>query len=233
MYVIDSIPEIEDNVHFQVHHIDDLRREFPGWDSYSKRKKMELARTVEPVQTESSHNVTCVGFHEYIIDNIDTNQSVDEAATHLAVGTDDTTDPVTANTDLNNEASRFSVTDTFDNGSSLDVSTFLDTSEANGNTLKEVGLVNQSSSSGDILFNHSLISDIVKTSEKTTTIDVTLNVAFEGSTTAISVSDDGSEIVADISDINFENGLTAEDDGDGTSTARYTHIDYNDLREVF
>lgn len=233
MYVLDSIPEIEDNVYCQIHHIDDLRKEFPEWDSYSKQKRMRLARTVEPVQTESSHNVTCTGFHEYIIDNIDTNQSVNDDASHLAVGDDDTSDPVASNTDLNNEVGRFSVTNTFDNGSSLDVSTFLDTSEANGNTLKEVGLVNQSSSTGDILFNHSLISDIVKTSEKTATIDVTLNVAFEGSTTAISVSDDGSEVVADVSDINFENGLTAEDDGDGTSTARYTHVDYNDLRDIF
>lgn len=173
MYRIKSSVPIQDNVEVSIHDIDDLRKEVPGWDSLSKLEKMEAARNVDAIEEDSASNTTCIGLHEYIVDNLDSNQSVNESVSHLAVGDNDTA-PASGNVNLNNEVGRFSVTSVNDAGSLLDISTFLDTSEANGNTLKEIGLTNQATVSGDILFNHSTISDIVKTSNKTATIDVTL-----------------------------------------------------------
>jgi len=111
------------------------------------------------------------GLHEYIVDALDPDQSANLDATHLAAGTG-TTQPASGNTSLNNEVFRVQTTDSSDNGTTLFTSTFLDTSEANGNALEEVGLI--TASSGGTLLNHSLIGTITKDDETTATIDVSL-----------------------------------------------------------
>jgi hypothetical protein len=159
------------NVHVYEHDLDTLREEWPGWGENPKWVKRELAKRTEPDRETHNANTTVDGLHEYIVNNLDPNQSVNLDATHLAVGTG-TTQPVSGNTSLNNEVFRVPTTDSANRGATLFTSTFFDTSEANGNTLTEVGLI--TADSGGTLLNHSLISTIDKDDESTATIDVSL-----------------------------------------------------------
>jgi len=73
------------------------------------------------------------------------------------------------------------VTDVADNGKSLLASTFIDSTEANGNTLDELGLFSgdpASSSNPEVfLMNHATFSPVTKDNSKTVTFDVTLQFA--------------------------------------------------------
>lgn len=112
---------------------------------------------------------TVNGLHVEIVDVMDETKSSNFDASHLAVGDDDTT-PQSSNVSLNNEVGRFAVTETEDRSNSIWTRTFVDTSQANGNTLKEVGLITESS--GGTLLNHSIMQDVPKDNTTTVTIDV-------------------------------------------------------------
>jgi len=159
------------NVHVYEHDLETLRKRWPGWDANPKWVKRELAKRTKPDREQHNGNTTVSGLHEYIVDALDPDQSANLDATHLAAGTG-TTQPASGNTSLNNEVFRVQTTDGSDNGTTLFTSTFLDTSEANGNALEEVGLI--TASSGGTLLNHSLIGTITKDDETTATIDVSL-----------------------------------------------------------
>lgn len=169
-------PEISgiDNVRISLHDVGDLRERFPDWDSLSKQEKLERSRRVEPDRVVESSNVTTTGLHELIVDLLHVEQAVDEAASHLAVGTGNTA-PSSGNTQLNNEVYRVAVTDSTDRGNELFTSTFLDSTEANGYNLVEAGLVTSAAGGSNILLNHALISDIEKDNESTATIDASLS----------------------------------------------------------
>lgn len=138
----------------------------------SARERQLLEAVPPPPDVEETTNTTVDGLNEYIVDNLHTDQSTNEDASHLAVGDDGASGTSTGDSSLNNEVGRFSVTDSIDQGKDLLLSTFLDSSEANGNTLDEVGVF--TASSGGTLFNHSTISSVSKDNTKTLTIDVTL-----------------------------------------------------------
>jgi hypothetical protein len=149
-----------------------LKEKWPNWDEYRKPRKRVLAAQTPAATLSIARNTTVDGLHESIVDFLDPNQSISLSASELALG-DGTAAPASANISLNNEVLRIPVTDSADRGTSLFTSTFLDTSEANGQTLEEVGLV--SSPTGGTLLNHSLIDTIDKNDETTATIDVTLS----------------------------------------------------------
>jgi hypothetical protein len=162
----------EENIVVRTHDVSTLREQWPEWDTLNKSEKRELA-TRTPAEKCSVHrNTTVDGLHESLVDFLDPNQTESLSASNLAIGTG-TAAPASANTSLNNEVVRFSVTDSADRGTSFFTSTFLDTSEANGFSLSEVGLI--TSSSGGTLLNHSLIDVISKNDETTATIDVVLS----------------------------------------------------------
>lgn len=162
-----------ENVHVRVHDIDELREAFPGWDENPKWVKQRLARRVAPLDEQHHENTTCISLHEYLAENLHPATASNESASHLAVGTG-TTQPASGDGSLESEVYRVATTDDAVNGGELFTSTFLDTSEANGNTLTEVGLVTDDGSGSNLLLNHSLISGIEKTSNTTATVDVTL-----------------------------------------------------------
>ncbi|MFB1066435.1 hypothetical protein [Natrinema sp. H-ect4] len=161
-----------DNIRVQVHDIEDLRETSPNWDDLSERERLEVTRRVDPVQTHSTANTTTIDLHEYHVENLDPATSRNEDASHLAVGNDDSTVPSSGNSSLNNEVYRTGISDSSVKGDELFTSTFLDTTEANGETLVEVGLF--TASSGGTLLNHSTIDPIGKTTDNTATIDVSL-----------------------------------------------------------
>ena len=142
------------------------------WGSLSDSEKLSSLRDVEPVESYTDYNTTVNGMHVYFAQNLDGSQSVDKDAAYLAVGDDDTA-PTTSDSTLTNEVFRKQITDYSQTGNELLASTFIQSSEANGETFREVGLFAGSNPS-DTMFNHSTISDIVKDGTRTITIDVTL-----------------------------------------------------------
>ena len=142
------------------------------FESLSKEERAALAREVEPDGVDETTNTTVRDLHEFIVDVLDPGTSAaSETVTHLAVGTDGS-DATVDDSGLGNEVYRVDHRGRENRGRDLWTTTFLDTTEANGNTLREVGLVTDSS--GGIFVNRALISEVVKNNRKTVTIDVTL-----------------------------------------------------------
>jgi len=192
---------IEGRIDKKVHDVNTLRDEVDGWDELSKQEKrlvtrspesldfdsltpekVELAKIeVEPTEQETIYNLTTDRFHEYFVDNLDpqqngTKDNVDSS--HMALGTDGSSGTSTSNTDLNNRVYSEAITDHADNGKELLASTFVDSTEANGNTVDEIGLF-----TGDpanlanaevFMLNHATFTDVTKDNTKTVTFDVTL-----------------------------------------------------------
>jgi hypothetical protein len=161
-----------------------LRASVDDYDSLSKQQKLDLARESSPVYEDTVYNVTTDLLHEYFVDNLDpdnTNTEANVAVSHLALGDDGTSGTATTDTDLNNRVYAEPVTDVADNGKSLLASTFIDSTEANGNTLDELGLFSgdpASSSNPEVfLMNHATFSPVTKDNSKTVTFDVTLQFA--------------------------------------------------------
>lgn len=194
--------DVTNRIEKQVHDVDDITNVVPDWDSLTKYQKslvtrrpenidfstveigdMEYAEAmVDPVDEEVIGNVTCVGMHEYFVRNFDPSHTAAEdnvTASHLALGTDGTTTPSASDTDLNTRVYSETVTDHADNGTDLLTSTFIDSTEANGNDLGELGLFTgdpANISNADVfLLNHSTFNTISKDNSKTITFDVTLS----------------------------------------------------------
>lgn len=187
--------KVEGRITATLHDVDMLQAHVDEWDTLSDYQKSLVVRPpeqidvgsldeqnvgyalmdVEPTEEVSEFNTTCVGLHEYIVDELDAGQTVDEEASHLALGNDSSSTPSSGDTALNNEVFRKSVTDHADNGTELLCSTFVSSEEANGYTLEELGLYTDDGTGSDILLNHSTFSAVTKDSSKTVTFDVTLS----------------------------------------------------------
>lgn len=127
---------------------------------------------LDPVAVDETTNTQLKVFHENIVDVYDPNQTVSAlSASHLALGTDGSS-VAYGDTGLTTEVYREGVDSSTDNGNDLKTSTLLDEAEGNGNTFRELGLV--SAASGGTFFNHALIEDRAKTSDKTATFEVVL-----------------------------------------------------------
>lgn len=164
-----------------VHSEADLRARSSEYDSLTKEEKMELARSVEPEYEETVYNVTTDALHEYFVDNLDpgnTNPEANITASWLGLGVNGADDTATSDTDLNTRNYEETVTDVGDNGKDLLASTFVDSSEGNGNTFDEIGLFSGDpanlSQSDVFLLNHATFAGVTKDNTKTVTFDVTL-----------------------------------------------------------
>jgi hypothetical protein len=165
----------------RVHNISDLREVSDNFESLSKKEKMELSREVEPEYEYTFYNVTTDALHQYFVDNLDPANTSPEAnisVSYMGLGTDGASGVTTGDTDLNTRTYSEPVTDIVNNGKDILSSTFLDSSEGNGNTFDEIGLFTgdpANLTNADVfLMNHSSFSGVTKDSSKTTTFDVTL-----------------------------------------------------------
>jgi len=168
----------------KTHSVDELRDAYPQWDTLSKEEKATAARSVEPTDTETVYNVTTDSLHQYFVDNLDpdnTNPEANISVSHLGLGTNGGAGTSTADTDLNSRTYNESVTDVADNGKDLLASTFLDSTEGNGNDFDELGLFSgdpANLSDPDVfLMNHATFAVVTKDNTKTVTFDVTLSFA--------------------------------------------------------
>lgn len=161
---------IESNIRLSVYDGQDLER-VPGWGKLSDAGKLEVIDSREPLREHYHHNTTTIDLFEYIVDDLDPDQTANVTASHLAFGDGGST-PSSGNRSLNNEVYRTSIVTSTDANDTLETRTLLDTGEANGYTIREVGLV--TASSGGLLLNHSLINDEVKNDRKAFTVDVSI-----------------------------------------------------------
>ena len=90
-------------------------------------------------------------------------------ATHMAVGDDNTT-PTVGDTALGNELTRKTIQETTKGISDVIISLFLNSTESNGNSLKEVGMFDDPSSGN--LLERSVFTTISKTSSIEVWIDI-------------------------------------------------------------
>jgi len=174
-------PYFEGRIDQKIYNTEVLRSAFDDWDEKTKEEKLKLTRDIEPERMETSYNVTTDRLHQYFVDNLDPDNSntvANLSVSHLALGTDDTT-PVTSNTDLNNRKYEEVVTDVADNGKNLLASTFLDSTEGNGNDFNEIGLYTGDpanlTDNNVFMINHSTFAPVTKDNSKTVTFDVTLS----------------------------------------------------------
>lgn len=177
----DSFAGVEGVIETKLHNVSDLKEACPEWDALSKEEKYKVATNVEPIESNVTYNVTTTGLHEYIVRNLDPGLTAPEdnvSVTYLALGTNGAGGTTVNDTDLNNRVYSETITDHADNGNELLASTFVDSTEANGETVDELGLF-----TGDptnianaevFMVNHSSFTAITKDSSKTVTFDVTL-----------------------------------------------------------
>jgi len=99
--------------------------------------------------------------------------------THIGVGDSDTT-PIQSNTALGNETYKDALfTTPTKTTNSISFSLFLDTTENNGNDIKETGIFD--AASGGNLYNHALTNVISKTNSVEAFIEVKVNINVENS----------------------------------------------------
>jgi len=166
-------------VEVSVWDVDRLRAEFDDWDDLPKREKArcvrELKTGADPDEFDETTNAFNDDWHEYLVDRLDRSQDpATVQCTHFAVGTDGS--PASSSDDgLGNEVYRTTVADTTDDSRELLVQCFLDSGEANGNTLREMGLFTDvAGGSNELQLNRARISEVAKDDSKTVSIDVTL-----------------------------------------------------------
>lgn len=149
------------------------KTEIPRYESIpSKRDRYNVVREWSPDTVTETTNIVQDEFLKYLVDvSLPGSGQSRETISHFSVGTDGTA-PTGGDGGLLNEVLRTSLQSETDNGKDFEATGFLDSTEANGNTLVETAL--ETSSSGDHTVNRALISDIAKTDKKLVTIDFTI-----------------------------------------------------------
>lgn len=165
----------------KTHDVEMLRNLHSDWDTMNDTEKLNATRSVSPETSDTVFNVTTDRLHEYFVDNLnfeDTTPKANLSASWIGLGDDSGSGTATTDTDLNNRTFQTTVTDASDNGKELFTSTFVDSSQGNGQTYDEIGLFSGDPGNlGDsdvFLMNHATFPDVTKDNSKTVTFDVTL-----------------------------------------------------------
>lgn len=161
------------NVSVSVHDRDELdagaRALFATpYERLSREQREDLASLLPPAETFRESNTACIGLHEFVVDFLDKGQANPGSISGVAVG-NGTAATAESDRSLTSRVETVGISRTRDDGATLFVSGFLDTTEANGYVLSELGAV-----AGDMLLNHSKIPTIEKTNQKTITVEITL-----------------------------------------------------------
>jgi len=142
----DETPQTTDNITIRVYDADDV-------------STAAEASTADPKRTYETHNATRAAYHEEVIAGLAGDVGPDIEVDALALG--DSTAPtadLNAMELLGNEVFRAPVTDRAPSGQTLNVTLFIDATEANGLTFEEAALVAERGI-GDLPINRFLIDD--------------------------------------------------------------------------
>lgn len=171
---VDELTGMAGEIEIRVYDVDDARERWPDWDELPKSRRAELVRQLDPDSVDRTTNAILDEWLEHLVDLMDQTQTdTAEEVTHFAVGTDDT-EPQSTDTGLVSEVYRTEIDTETDNGKDFDASGFLDSTEANGNTLKEAALATASTAGNGLEVNRGLISSTEKTSQKLITTNFTI-----------------------------------------------------------
>jgi len=176
-----TLLDVTGRIERKTHDIASLRESVDSWDTLSKEEKLAASREVEPIASDEVYNVTTEGLHKYFVRNLDPDNTTAEANISLAwmgLGTDGVSGTSTTDTDLNNRTYQETITDVADDGTTILASTFVDSTEANGNDFDEVGLFSgdpTNLSNPDVfLINHATFATVTKDNSRTVTFDISL-----------------------------------------------------------
>jgi hypothetical protein len=166
----------------KTHNISDLKSAYSKWDEMNDEEKLQATRNVEPVDKDTVYNVTTDKLHQYFVRNLDPQDTDSDANLEvgwLGLGTGAGNGTSTTDTDLNTRTYEETVTDVANNGKDLLASTFIDSTDGNGNDFDELGLFtgnpNNATGNSDIfMMNHATFATVTKDNSKTVTFDVTL-----------------------------------------------------------
>lgn len=171
---VDAQFSVRDNVELRRYSWGRLLATYPEWPALSKCEKLRVLDGESPIEKVSTHNITKDGYHDRLVDAMDPNQSATLALTHVAIG-DDGGSGTSSTGGLNNELARIPVTDTIDNGDSIDLVGFFDSSEGNGGgDIDEGGAV--TAASGGQFANQGTFAATAKTSSEVLTLTITLTM---------------------------------------------------------
>lgn len=159
-----------------------LKQETNQWQSLSQDKKIELLTSQSPLKTRHSCNVTTVDLHEYIVRDLhpDKTSPADSiTASHAGIGDDAGSGVVSSNTNLNNLLVSKEILDHVANGTTLTTTFLLESSEANGKAIDEIGIasgdLNKISNNNDVfLLNHASFTEIQKNNKNSITFTIEL-----------------------------------------------------------
>lgn len=161
------------HVVLRVHRAEDIRRQIPDWKDLSRKDKLVALRKVAPLHEQEVTNLTTEGWARHWVDKF-MGQAVPDVS-HYAVGSG-TTAPKITDTDLATRQNTQPITLLQDAGLTLETSTFWDTTEINGVTVAEGGILAGGTpgtpGSGGVLLARVLFDPAqTKDSSKTFTID--------------------------------------------------------------
>lgn len=169
-----SAPPVAVTARWYVADTDAVRATDPYFEQRPRSEKAEVVRYVGRERGGAVHNTATNALLRAFVDAADPNQGTTTAATHLALGSGDPSDDVTA-TALDTEEERVEIVNSSVSGTTVTLVGFLDTVDANGFETTEFGLT--TAASGGSLLNRANISDqpITKNAGVTATIDVSVN----------------------------------------------------------
>lgn len=151
-----------------------LREEIPDWDERSRGDKLRILLS-EPIEP----------FHDIVTENLVTDEYLDTLAsglnpnpTHLALG-NETTAPVGTNQTLNNEVYRTRVGQDESEGKDRLTSTLISQNEANGRSIREIGLTNGAKMGEWTLLTHAILDSADQIDEKTSSMTITIDYVLE------------------------------------------------------
>lgn len=154
-------PTATDNVHVRVY-------------DAAEASTLKEARAADPKREYHAHNTTRASYHEAVISLLNGGGD-DIAADVLVLGDDDSdTAQIADGNPLGNEIFRTSITDPRQDGQTFRTTTFIDSTEANGQSYFEAALVAETGS-GDLGINRITLADPLldpKQEGETVTIDI-------------------------------------------------------------
>lgn len=153
---------LRDNVSVAVYDVDELRACYPAWDDLSKDEKKRRCKRHEPVREGSTHNITCVGWHEYLPKLLNFKHDYEQIVDHpseiaLGTGTAPTGGFSVGDTELANEVGRIDLTDPSNTLDDWECDELVSSVELTDYELSEMGIVSESG----VLYNHAELSPTI------------------------------------------------------------------------
>lgn len=152
------------------------RARAPDWGALDASGKLAHTDALTPVSRAVQSNVTTVGLHRLLVKVLDGSQGISGPIDALALGRSGDA-PAESDTVLGDEVARVGITEFSDEGSTLQIRTFVGEGEANvnvnaGEAIREVGLY-----AGAYFLNHAVFATPIE-KDNSKTVTVTVNLTF-------------------------------------------------------